>query len=57
MKKMKKIIQRIKVRTDNSILGKSKLSKSCNYELEKYAVLAYDKFEKEQGPTLKKTKK
>lgn len=35
----------------------SKLSKSCNYEMEEYSPLAYDKFEKEQGLILKKTKK
>ena len=56
MKKMNKIIQ--KINTDNnSILGKSKLPKSFNYKLKKYSVLAYDKLEKEQGPTLKKTRK
>lgn len=58
MKKMNKIIQKIKINTDNnSILGKSKLPKSFNYKLKKYSVLAYDKLEKEQGPTLKKTRK
>lgn len=55
LKEAKKKIELI--RTNNSILGKSKLPKSCNYELEKYSVLAYDKFEKEHGPILKKTRK
>jgi len=52
---MNKITKKIK--NDNSILEKSKLPKNCNYELEKYSVLAYDKYEKEQGPILKKTRK
>ena len=55
LKEAKKQIELI--RTDNSILGNSKLPKSCNYEIEKYSALAYDKFEKEQGPMLKKTRK
>lgn len=55
LKEAKKKIELI--RTNNSILGKSKLPKSCNYELEKHSVLAYDKFEKEHGPILKKTRK
>lgn len=55
LKEAKKQIELI--RTDNSILGSSKLPKSCNYEFEKYSALAYDKFEKEQGPMLKKTRK
>lgn len=55
LKEAKKQIELI--RTDNSILGSSKLPKSCNYEIEKYSALAYDKFEKEQGPMLKKTRK
>ena len=66
MKKKNEIIQRIKkcyvalkeeiesMRTVNSLLGSSKLPKSCNYESEEYSVLAYDKYEKEQGPLLKK---
>lgn len=55
LKEAKKQIELI--RTDNSILESSKLPKSCNYEIEKYSALAYDKFEKEQGPMLKKIRK
>lgn len=55
LKESKKQIELI--RTDNSILGSSKFPKSCNYEIEKYSALAYDKFEKEQGPMLKKIRK
>ena len=32
---------------DNSILGKSKLEKDCNYKQEQYSPLAYQKFERE----------
>ena len=68
--KKNEIIQRIKncyvalkeeiesMRTVNSLLGSSKLPKSCNYESEEYSPLAYDKFEKEREPIiLKKTRK
>lgn len=55
LKEAKKQIELI--RADNSILGSSKFPKSCNYEIEKYSALAYDKFEKEQGTVLKKTRR
>lgn len=68
MKKTNEIVQRIKscyvakkmielIRNNDSILGKFKLSENCDYNREEYSALAYDKFEKEQGLVLKKTRK
>ena len=39
---------------DNSILGKSKLEKDCNYKQEQYSPLAYQKFEREPSHLLVK---
>lgn len=51
------------IKTDNSILGSSKLPESCNYEPEEYSPLAYDNLKlvnsinDKQGPILKKKRK